>query len=389
VGFRNCFSRFGGDESGAIAIWAGLSVPMILGIGALAFDMNSMYVTKAQLRHTADAAAIAAAKALPDQTAALGAAQNYAQLNMPSATHGMVVAPGDVTPGNWDPASRVFTPSGSPVNAVKVAARRDQQNGNPIKTLIASALGVTSVNVSASSIAAQRDPGIGGACIISLNETASGAFHLHGTAEVKTSECDIQVNSCNATDALLASGQTLVKIIGLTGQIKVCGKVLENGPAMFDPTPLSENAAYHIADPFLGMNFPTVPACTYNNFSWSGGDTTLQPGVYCGGISLTGNGTVTFAGGAANGFNHGEYIIKDGELHVGGNVIAATDGLGVTFFMTGAAATVKFVGTADIGLNASHSGVYAGFIFFGDRDHLPTDYHSIRGTSLGGYNGKI
>ena len=45
MGFRKIFSRFAGDESGAIVIWVGLSMPMILGIGALAFDMNSMYVT--------------------------------------------------------------------------------------------------------------------------------------------------------------------------------------------------------------------------------------------------------------------------------------------------------------------------------------------------------
>ena len=53
--------REGSEQHGAIAIWAAVGMPMILGIGALAFDMNSMYVTKSQLQHTADASAIAAA----------------------------------------------------------------------------------------------------------------------------------------------------------------------------------------------------------------------------------------------------------------------------------------------------------------------------------------
>ena len=120
MGFNGIFSRFGGGESGAIAIWMGLIMTMTVGLGALAFDMNNMYVTKAELRRTVDAAA----KALPDEAAALAAAQYYANLNMPSSEHGTVVAPGDAVAGNrdagnrdagnWDPDSRVFTQAGSP-----------------------------------------------------------------------------------------------------------------------------------------------------------------------------------------------------------------------------------------------------------------------------------
>ena len=50
---------------------------------------------------------------------------------------------------------------------------------------------------------------------------------------------------------------------------------------------------------------------------------------------------------------------------------------------------MKFVGTADIGLAAPTAGAQPGFIFFGDKNNPPTDFHSIRGTSLGGYNGKM
>ena len=111
--------------------------------------------------------------------------------------------------GNWDSSGRVFTPAGAPVNAVRVAARRDQQNGNPMATSIAAALGVTSVDISVSSIAAQSASAAGGACIIALSEIdpyASQAFFIKGNASVKTWGCDIQVNSCNATDALKGPG---------------------------------------------------------------------------------------------------------------------------------------------------------------------------------------
>ena len=377
--FRKILSRFSGEESGAIVIWAAISMPMIVGLGALAFDMNNMYVTKAELRHTADAAGIAAVKALPDEDAALAAAQYYANLNMPPAEHGTVVAPGDVVAGNWDYDSRVFTPAGNPVNAVQVSARRDQQNGNPVTTSIAAALGVTSVNISASTIAAQS---AGNACILALNETAADAFHLNGTAVVRTSYCDIQVNSCNA-EAITANGNTLVQIQADTGDINVCGNVVEKGPALFDPTPTEGQPI--IADPFQNMAFPTVGACTYTNFSATG-DVTLTPGVYCGGIDLTGSGTATFTGGGAS---DGQYIITGGELDIGSQMTAVTDASGVTFFLTGAAATLKFTGNADIGLAAPTTGPYAGFIMFGDKNNPPATYHKIRGTALGGYNGKI
>ena len=376
MGFRKFFSRFSGDERGAIAIWAAIGMPMIMGVGALAFDMNNMYVTKAELRYTADAAAIAAAKALPDPAAALAAAQSYASLNMPSSEHGTVVDTGDVETGNWDQASRVFTPAGNPVNAVRVSARRDQQNGNPISTSIAAALGVTSVNISTSTIAAFQPPGNG--CIVALNMTANAAFHLHGTAEVRTSDCDIQVNSSHSTQAILASGQTLVQIEATTGEIRVKGGVTENGPALFDPTPTEGEP--QIADPFAGIAFPTVGACTYTNNS-STGNVTLTPGVYCGGMSITGNGTATFTAG--------DYIIKDGPFSVAGTMAVTSGAGGVTFFLTGATANLNFGGTANIGLAAPTAGDHASFVFFGDKAAPATNAHVMRGTVLGGYNGKI
>ena len=376
--FKKLLRRFGGEKSGAIAIWAALSMPMVLGISALAFDMNNMYATKAQLQHTADASALAAAIALPDQSTAASIAQSYAQLNMAPATHGNVVNSNDVVTGNWDSASRTFTPSGTPVNAVQVSARRSTQNGNPMATNFANALGFGSVDVSTSSIAVKRDPGLLGTCILALNMTVEEAFHLYGTADVLTNDCDIQVNS-NDDEALVATGQTLVKITGVTGQIRVVGEVEEKGPASFDPTPLEGQAP--IDDPYEALAFPTVGSCTETNYSKTGDDTPA-PGVYCGGMQFTGTGTVTF---------EGAYIINGGELHVGGNIIADTGSGGVTFFLTGGA-TVKFIGTADIGLTAPSSGTpHDGFILFGDKSSPPlsSDYHNIRGTSLGGYNGRI
>jgi hypothetical protein len=384
---KGIVSRFGGDESGAIAIWVAVGMPMIMGIAALAFDMNQLYVTKARLQHTADAAAIAAAQALPDQSAVITAAQNYATMNMPSATHGIVVASGDVTMGNWDPDTRVFTPSGIPENEVRVSARRDQQNGNPVPTSFANALGISNVDVSASSVATIGSE----ACIIALNPAASKAFYIQGNASVRTSNCDIQVNSCHSVDALKGQGNTVVEITSTgNNQINVCGAAKAQGPASFSPAP-NANTGEQVTDPFAGVANPAASLydgpedCDFTNF-FSTGTVTLTPGVYCGGISLAGNGTATFASGGGS-LTDGLFIIKDGELSINGNVDIVANG--VTFFMTGSGANLNFGGTADVGISAPTTGNYAGFVVVGDRDNPASSPHVMRGTAMGGYNGYI
>lgn len=384
MGSKKFWKRFRDDQKGSVALWAGFSMPMVLGLGALAFDMNNLYVTKAELQHTADASAIAAARALPDVSAAVAAAQNYAQLNMPSAKHGSVILPADVTAGNWDASNRVFTPGASPVNAVQVAARRDQQNGNPMETSIASAIGVSSVNVSASSIAAIGGDGSGGPCILALNETASAAFHMHGTAEVRTDNCHVHVNSNHPTEAVLATGNTLVQMDGNAGLHKSVGGVEERGPALFVPGIVTHNppssTVVKIDDPYMNVAKPdSSGACLHTNFS-STSSVTLQPGIYCGDTSITGNGIATFASGL--------YIFK-GELFIAGTMDVTNGSGGVSIYMTGADANLRLAGTADIGLEARTVGPLPGFVFFGDRDNPATDPHTIRGTVLGGYKGII
>lgn len=373
---RDCARRLRRDKAGSTAIWTAASMSVIFGMGALAVDMGDMYAMKGQLQNTADASAIAAAKALPDATAATAAAQAYAVKNMVPEQYGTVLAASDVMPGNWNATSKVFTASATPLNAVKVVTRRASENGNAVSTYFAGYFGFDSVNVTASAIATQPQ---GNACIIALNPHMEKAFHLQGNAAVQTNGCDIQVNSDHATGAFYAQGLTMVVALGSGGgEINVHGAVYRSGPTYLDPTPTEGAAA--IPDPYQNLAMPAAAsgACDYTGFSATD-NVTLMPGVYCGGISITGSGTATFSAG--------QYIIKDGPLSVAGTTTVV--GNGVTFFMTGANAYTDFKGTADIGLSAPTTGPYTGFIFVGDRNNPATTPHLMRGTALGGYNGHI
>ena len=91
------------------------------------------------------------------------------------------------------------------------------------------------------------------------------------------------------------------------------------------------------------------------------GKTTLEPGVYCGGINVIG-GDVTL--------KPGTYILNNGGLVVsnGGKL----SGENVGFYLTGALglSTIQFAPSTTISLTAPKTGDMAGMLFFEDRDVL-------------------
>lgn len=83
---------------GMVAVFVALCLVLLLGIAALAIDIGFFYKRRADAQRAADAAALAGALRLPDQTAALTAARNYATLNgYTNGTGGVRVA------GKWNP----------------------------------------------------------------------------------------------------------------------------------------------------------------------------------------------------------------------------------------------------------------------------------------------
>jgi len=87
---------------------------------------------------------------------------------------------------------------------------------------------------------------------------------------------------------------------------------------------------------------------------------TLRPGLYYGGISITGNAHVNF--------QPGTYILAGGGLAVTGNSVIT--GTGVTFYNTtglGGYQPINVTGNAQLNLSAPTSGALEGILFFQDR----------------------
>jgi hypothetical protein len=103
-------------------------------MGGLAVDMTDAYRNQTLLQSTADAAALAGVMSLPDQDGAIAQALLYSADNMNPAVNGEVLKNAEVIFGNWDFATKTFTPGTTEPDAVRVITRRADANGNPLAT---------------------------------------------------------------------------------------------------------------------------------------------------------------------------------------------------------------------------------------------------------------
>jgi hypothetical protein len=88
----------------------------------------------------------------------------------------------------------------------------------------------------------------------------------------------------------------------------------------------------------------------------SGSSRTLNPGVYDGGITLSGSASVTL--------NPGTYYINGGGINMSGP--SSISGNGVFIYNTGGG-KINLSGTGDVSLSPMTTGTYAGLTVFQDR----------------------
>ena len=134
-------------QRGSAAVLFGLLLVVLCGFVALAVDAGHLFKVRAELQNAADAAALAGVRDLNGTTAhfaaARAASQAYAQANGADGTP-VTVSASDVILGNWNFATRSFTPLLSPapqVNAVKVTANRTGAENGAVGTFFAPLVG--------------------------------------------------------------------------------------------------------------------------------------------------------------------------------------------------------------------------------------------------------
>jgi hypothetical protein len=216
--------------------------------------------------------------------------------------------------------------------------------------------------------------------VLALHPSAEGAVKLTGSTSVSLDQCDLASNSQAATAVYMTGSASLT-----TGCVYAVGEYTESGSANLSLKVCDEVTENwrQIGDPYLYLPEPQANApCQSGSIGKSNKATKVAAptltdanGIkytrYC---SLDLKGDVTFPAGL--------YIV-DGDFSMSGNGSLA--GEGVTFFIGGA---VRFTGNIDIALSPPTAGVYAGILFFGDREAADVD-HKLTGNSTSVIQGAI
>jgi len=337
---------FSAAQGGAIAIIMALSLPVVIGFLGLGVEVGLWFHAKRGLQSAADAAAISGA-----YERLAGGSTNVARsaAEQAAATNGYDGSIADSMVINIPPASGEFTGNS---NAVEVIASRELQL--LFSSLLSSESGIT---IKAYAVATLKD-GDDPFCVLSLDQAASGAVSIGGTANV-TLDCGIASNS-SAADAVEIFGNADV----LAGNVHTNGQISVSGSGDLVTTDGEKENAPRVNDPYAAIPQPADAPCDFNSEVkvQNNSVTTFTPGVYCGGIRIS--------GGTAD-FSPGVYILKGGDLVINGGVTTGDD---VFFYFTeksGTYAEASIAGNAAVTLSADPDGGavgddYTGMLFMQD-----------------------
>jgi hypothetical protein len=355
------FARSLKDQKGQTLLLATLSLPLVFGAMGLVVDLGWGYFMKERAQTAADAAASAAAVyALNNNdtclTVSCGTALDCAGVTAPptsSLTAGCLYATADGPPvltASLIENDSSHPPAGltgvNPAMWVKATVNTSALPG------FLAFLGVTSrAGVSASAIA-----GVSAvpptSCVYALDPVASGALTVKGTAVLGTTNCAVYVNSNNSS-ALVKTGSG-----SINSTVDIVGNYSQVGSGTISPLPNVGQAT--ITDPLSALPAPTFSGCDYTNYSVSG-SATINHGVYCGGIHITGSGTITM--------NPGIYIMNGGGFSNGGS--ANLNATHVMIYNTATAGqtigAVQITGSGTLTMSAPATGIYEGILIFQDR----------------------
>ena len=322
--------RFVSDSRGGVAPLLALAMIPIIGTIGAAVDYSRANATKAAMQSALDATGLALAK-----QSATGA-----QVNTNDYFNANFVRP-EVT--NLDVVTNTSMVPGGTLLSLSATGK--------IKTQLIGLLGFSALTVTTNSSVVAASDGLG--CVLSLNKTASGAITGQGSTTVELKGCSLYDNSANAS-ALSVGGSAKISAysIGVVGGISGGSGLLADHGIRTGIGP--------IADPYADRNFPSFSGCTENNFK-AKDPVTINPGVYCGGISINAGAVLTL--------NPGIYFLDGGDLTVNGG--ATLSGTGVTLVFTKQSrstfANASLNGKGNVYLTAPKYGPTAGIVMFGDR----------------------
>lgn len=358
-------------RSGTVVVVVTVALIAILSIVALSLDGGALLDVRRQAQSAADAAAIAAAGDLyanwwtyqgldPGGTAAAAAQATAAGNGFVNGANGCTV--------------QVHIPPQSGLFAGK-AGHVEVLISVPQQRYFSRLFGTDVIMVGTRAVARGQRGGIKNGIIV-LDPVGKGALNAGGTGGITVSGAPILVDSNHAQAMIANGGGTLTApefdVVGNPGWDTPGGGTF-NGTIVPASTPT--------ADPLANLPAPdpnALPVQSRNKTQISGGNTvTLQPGVYQGGINITGKGNVTLAPGT--------YYMQGGGFSWSGQ--GDLTGTGVTIYNDPRTNSdqINLSGQGTVNLSAPTAGPYQGMLLFQNRSStVPMGVTGNGGMSLSG-----
>lgn len=360
-------------KRGFVAVTTALVITGLLAFTGLAFDVGYLQWSRMSAQAAADAAAMGGLRELE-----LGNTGNITTAGLNDAgLNGYVNGTAHATVAiNSPPLSGGYQGDAHAVEAIV---------SRTLPTYFMMIVGANSVQISARAVARTTSTsGSIGGCIFGLDPTARRAVQIAGANNV-VSACGFLVNSNDAQAFEMEGSETLH--LGSHAMVGVYGGWQLNGQSVIDdaynrPTNPVKSTS-RIADPLASVPVPSAgPVVSSQPVNYDMNNTpanyTLQPGVYCGGVTVNNTGNITYKMAA------GTYIMAGGGLRFQSQaIIDAT--AGVTIYNTSASAAhmwgcgntspyapISIDGQANLTMKAPVSGPYTGIALFEDRDTAVT-----------------
>lgn len=358
--------RFATEKRGSVAIQIAIMLTVILGFVSLTTEVGFILLKKREMQSAADSAAVSGATAITRGTPSNYQVEAQAVASASGFVNG---SSGATVTVSSPPADGTYAGVSGAVEVVI---------SQPQTVTLMSLFGQSSIDVGARGVATV---GSGTGCALQLNSSASVGVSVSNGATLNLTQCGLGSDSTSSTAVSVSGGATVnaqaVTVVG--------GASLSNG-GVINPSSALKTAQPAISDPYASVAVPTYSGCsngTGKSYGYSASVQTLNPGVWCSGVS--------FGNGAQISLNPGVYIVNQGSFDVGGGVTMT--GTGVTIVLTSSSgsnyATVTIANGANVTLSAPTSGATAGLVFFGDRNAPSSNTNTLAGGSTLNLTGVI
>jgi Flp pilus assembly protein TadG len=330
-----------------------LGLPGLLAAVGVASDFAILEMKRSSLQAAADASALASAKELSiassTDTTVTNAAKSYIATELTPSDSAAV------------PTVTVNRSAGSVTVALS-------ESWSPFFAQFISK-DITPVNVQATAKLA----GSTNICVLALNTSDNKTMHLETSAKMTANGCGVYSNANHNHAIWLDNNATITAALTCA----VGGVKLKSGGAI---SPAAVTNCPAVADPLASRPKPTISsACAATNLVLSSGTTNLAPGLYCGGLKVTGTAQVTLSAGT--------YVISGAPLEVSGT--STFTGTHVGFYLDGPAAVLNFKDTATINLTGATNSEMAGLLIFEDPAAPAGRQHHIASSNVQNLTGTI